>query len=172
MLRRLRENGPVLLVPAAWTLATLGHAGAVETRTVFIAHLVMDAVLLAFAALSWSDMAAGTLRVWRSVLVAGLAVTLAGTVGFLLSPPNSTLLGGTVLGWMLLPAAGLWLTGRDVPAGEAPRVYTAGAALSLLGVVAYLPAFLGFLGVEAMLVGLTLTNLGQTAGIANAVYQY
>ena len=78
MLRRLRENGPVVLVPAAWTLATLGHAGAVETRTVFVAHLVMDAVLLAFAALSWSDMAEGTLRVWRTVLVVGLGVTLAG----------------------------------------------------------------------------------------------
>ena len=172
MLRRLRENGPVLLVPAAWTLATLGHAGLVETRTVFIAHLVMDVVLIAFAGLSWSDMAEGTLRVWRTVLVAGLGVTLVGTVGFLLTPPNSTLLAVAVVGWMLLPAAGLWLTGRDVPAGEAPRVYTAGAVLSLLGAVVYLPAFLGFLSIEAFLLALTLTNVGQTAGIANAVYQY
>jgi hypothetical protein len=172
MLGRLRENGPVVLVPAAWTLATVGHAGLVEARTVFVAHLVMDAVLLAFAGLSWSDMAEGTLRVWRTVLVAGLGVTLVGTVGFLFSPPNSALLAAAVVGWMLLPAGGLWLTGRAVPAGEAPLIYTVGAVLSLLGAVVYLPAVFGYLSLDAMLVGLTLTNLGQTAGIANAVYRY
>jgi hypothetical protein len=169
----LRENGPVVLVPAAWTLATVGHAGLVEPRTVFIAHLVMDVVLVAFAGLSWSEMAEGTLLVWRRVLVGGLGVTLLGTAGFLVGGPTAdALFAATVVGWMLLPAAGLLLTGRAVPASEAAWVYTAGAGLSAVGAVVYVVGVVGVGGTVALLAGLSLTNLGQTAGIANAVYQY
>ena len=171
MLRRLRENGPVVLVPLAWTFATAAHLELIAVHTVLIGHLVMDAVLVAFAALSWADMRDGVLLAWKVVLLVGLAVTLLGTVVLFAAPGATPLLRVTVLGWMLVPAAGLAYTGRNVAPDAAPRVYTAGAALSVVGAVAYLaapPLATGALAVG----GLVLVNVGQTAGIVNAVYQY
>lgn len=170
MLRRLRENGPVVLVPLAWTFVTAAHADLVATRPLLIAHLVMDTLLVTFAALSWSDMTTGVLRVWRTVIVVGLGLTLAGTAGLLATPMVDPLLALAVVGWMLLPAAGLAYTGRAVT--EWPRVYLVGAGLSALGAVVYVAAPLLPGGAPATLVGLTLVNVGQTAGIVAAVLAY
>jgi len=169
MLRQLRESGPVVLVPLAWTFATAAHMELLALRTVLIAHLVMLTIIAAFTALSWREMTEGVLLVWKRVLLAGFAVTLGGTVGLLASPPLTALLSLTIVGWMLVPAAGLAYTGRNVD--RHPRVYTAGAALSGLGVASYT---LGLgVGVAVLPVaGLTLANVGQTAGIAAAVYDY
>ena len=169
MLCRLRENGPVVLVPLAWTFATAAHLGLLADRTVLIAHLVMLIIIAAFTLLSWREMTDGVLLVWKRVLVVGFAVTLAGTAGLLADPPLTGLLGTAIVGWMLAPAAGLAYTGRHVD--RHPQVYTAGAALSGLGIVSYT---LGLgLGVAALpVVGLTLANVGQTAGIVAAVYDY
>lgn len=169
MLRRLRENGPVLLVPLAWTFATAAHLDLLALRTVLIAHLVMDTIIAAFAVLSWREMRAGILLAWRRVLVVGLGVTLVGTAGLLTTPPSVPLLVGTVVGWMLVPAAGLVYTGRHID--RHPRVYTVGGALSVVGAVAYL-AGVGGTVPALVLVGLSLTNVGQTAGIVAAVYDY
>lgn len=75
MFRRFRENGPVVLVPLAWTFATAAHAGYLAEHTVLVAHVVMDVILVAFAALSWGDMRTGVLRTWKLVLLVGLAFT-------------------------------------------------------------------------------------------------
>lgn len=172
MLRRLRENGPVVLVPAAWTVVTAAHLDLVGTHPLFVAHVVMDVVLVAFAALSWDDMRAGVLRVWRNVLLVGLALTLSGTAGFLVDAGADPLFAVAVVGWMVVPAAGLWYTGREVPADEAPRAYTAGAALSALGAVAYVAALVVPAAAAGTAVGLGLVGVGQTLGIAAAVVQY
>ena len=171
MLRRLRENGPVLLVPLAWTFAAAAHLELLSVRAVLIGHVVMDVVLVGFAALSWADMRQGVLLAWKVVLLVGLGFTLLGTAALVASPGNTALFRVTILGWMLVPAAGLVYTGRHVEAGTAPWVYTAGAGLSGLGAAAYLvgsPLVVGSLGV----LGLALVGIGQTAGIVNAVYQY
>ena len=162
MLRRLRENGPVVLVPLAWSFVTAAHLGAVARRTLLIAHLVMATLLLAFAALSWTDMREGALLVWRRVIVVGFVFTVAGAAGLVLS--DRRLLWVAVVGWMLLPAAGLWDTGRR---GARPaRAYLAGGACSALGTVVYV---LGPNGSAATLAGLALVGVGQTAGIVAAV---
>jgi len=169
MLRRLRENGPVVLVPLAWTFATAAHLDLLASRTVLIAHLVMDTLIAIFTVLSWREMTDGVLLVWRRVLVAGLGITLAGTAALLATPPIGPLLSATVVGWMLVPAAGLVATGRLVD--RHPRAYTVGGALSGLGALAYVGGVSG--AVAALtLAGLTLTNVGQTAGIVAAVYDY
>jgi hypothetical protein len=171
MLRRLRENGPVLLVPLAWTFATAAHLELLAVGTALVGHLVMDVVLVAFAALSWREMREGVLLAWKAVLLVGLGFTLLGTATLFLAPGATALLRATVLGWMLVPAAGLAYTGRHVAPDRAPRVYTVGAGLSVLGAAAYLAA--PVLGPDALApVGLGLVGAGQTAGIANAVYQY
>jgi hypothetical protein len=162
MLRRLRENGPVVLVPLAWSFVTAAHLGAVARRTLLIAHLVMATLLLAFAALSWTDMREGALLVWRRVIVVGFVFTVAGAAGLVLS--DRRLLWVAVVGWMLLPAAGLWDTGRR---GARPaRAYLAGGACSALGAVVYV---VGPNGSAATLAGLALVGIGQTAGIVAAV---
>ncbi len=178
MFRRLRENGPGLLVPLAWTFVTTAHLGLVTTRSLLIAHLVMDTLLVAFAVLSWSDMQTGVLRAWLGVIVAGFGVTVVGTASFLVSGPVATTQTVTamqtvaVVGWMLLPGVALLYTGRAVPSDEADWVYTVGGVASLLGAVVYV----GWLAVAGttvgLVVGLTLANLGQTAGILDAVWQY
>jgi len=169
MLRRLRENGPVVLVPLAWTFATAAHLGLLAVRTVLIAHLVMLTIIAVFTVLSWREMTDGVLLVWKRVLLVGFVVTLVGTAGLLADPPLTGLLSTTIVGWMLVPAAGLAYTGQNVD--RHPRVYTVGAALSGVGIAAYV---LGLgLAVDALPVaGLTLTNVGQTAGIVAAVYDY
>ncbi|WP_049935236.1 hypothetical protein [Haloplanus natans] len=162
MLRRLRENGPVVLVPLAWSFVAAAHFGFVARRTLLVAHVVMATLLLAFAVLSWTDMRAGALLVWRRIIVAGFAFTVAGAVGLVLS--STPLLWVAAVGWMLLPAAGLWDTGRR---GARPaRAYYAGGAVSALGAVAYV---VGPNGSMATLAGLALVGVGQTAGIVAAV---
>lgn len=170
MLRRLRENGPVVLVPLAWTFAAVAHLDLVTLRTVLIAHLVMDAILVVFTVASWTEMTEGVLWVWRTVLLLGLGLTLAGTAGLLATPPIEPLLSLTVIGWMVVPAAGLAYTGANVAA--APRVYTVGAALSAAGAVVYAAGVLSDPSGIAVVTGLGLAGLGQTAGIGNAVAQY
>jgi len=169
----IRENAPVLLVPLAWTFATVAHLDMVTVRTALIAHVVMDVIIVAFTALSWSDMSEGVLRAWRAVLLVGLGLTLVGTAALAMTPRSQTVLAGTVVGGMVVPAAGLAYTGEHVAPETAPRVYTAGAVLSVLGAVVYVGWFLGVVPATTTLVGgLTLVNLGQTAGIVNAVVQY
>lgn len=188
--RRFREKGPVVLVPLAWSFATAAHLGRLETRTVLIAHLVMDAILATFAATSWSEMTEGVLRAWKLVLLVGLGFTLSGTAALLGTPEasedapsensasvetrstNERALALTVLSWMLLPAAGLAYTGLRVEENEAPRVYLAGTVLSGFSALAYVSAPSDSPADARRLLGLALANVGQTAGIVNAVYQY
>jgi hypothetical protein len=161
--RRLRANGPVVLVPLAWAFVTAAHVDLVARRTLLIVHVVMATLLLAFAALSWADMRTGALRVWWRLVVAGFVLTVAGAVGLVLSAER--LLWTAVVGWMLLPAAGLWDTGRR---GATPaRAYLAGGALSGLGAAAYVLGAVA--GEVATLAGLLLVGGGQTLGIVAAV---
>jgi hypothetical protein len=185
--RRLRENGPGALVPLAWSFAVAAHLGLLADRTVLIAHLVMDSILASFAAASWSEMTEGVLRAWKLVLLVGLGVTLLGTAALLgrsedpsfevtastgTKSGNEAALALTVVAWMLVPAAGLAYTGLRVEESEAPRVYLAGAVLSALGGLAYASAPSDTPAALRKLLGLTLANVGQTAGIVNAIYQY
>jgi len=169
MLRDFRENGPVVLVPLAWTFATAAHVDLLALRTVLSAHLVMDAIIAAFTVLSWREMTDGVLLAWRRVLLVGLVVTLAGTGGLLADPPITPVLTGTVVGWMLIPAAGLAYTGRHVD--RRPFAYTVGAALSVVGTVAYVGG-VAVAGMLFVLLGLGLVAVGQTAGIVAAVYDF
>lgn len=178
MLRQLRETGPVVLVPLAWTFAGAAHLRLLEPRTVLVAHLVMDVLLFAFAVLSWGDMRDHpVLRAWLVVIVVGLGITLVGTYA-LATDGNETLLRATVFGWMVVPAVALVYTGRAIPVDEAPRVYTLGGVLSVLGALAFLDATLAgplsslLVGSDPTLVALALVGAGQTAGIVNAVVQY
>ncbi|MFW6265468.1 MAG: hypothetical protein ACOC2A_01695 [Halanaeroarchaeum sp.] len=169
MLRRLRENGPVVLVPLAWTFAIAAHRDLLSIRTVLIAHLVMDVILIAFTALSWRDMAEGVLLTWRRVLVAGTVVTLAGTAALLADPVVEPVLVGVVVAWLAIPAAGLADTGRRVEIY--PRAYLAGAALAGIGTVLYVVGVSnGSLTVTTA--GLVVGGLGQTLGIVAAVVGY
>jgi len=130
---------------------------------------VMDAIIATFTVLSWREMREGVLLVWRRVLVVGLGVTLVGTGALLADPPVEVLLSATVVGWMLVPAAGLVATGRRID--RRPRAYTLGGALSAVGAAVYVGGVAGPLS-TLVLAGLTMANAGQTAGIVAAVYDY
>lgn len=173
MLRRLRENGPVVLVPLAWSFATAAHLDAVSTYTALVAHVVMAALLAAFAVLSWRDMGSGVLRTWRTVVAVGFVVTLVGTAGIAWSLP-SVLLAGTVLAWMLVPGVGLLLTGKAVEdvADADPRPYAGGGALSVLGAAFYAWWFLTDGATATLLLSMGLVGVGQTVGIVDAVVRH
>ncbi|MEF8757751.1 MAG: hypothetical protein V5A33_05910, partial [Halobacteriales archaeon] len=107
MLRRLRENGPAVLVPAIWTVVTGAHLGPGSEHTLLVAHVVMSALLVTFVGLSWGDMETGVLRAWRLVILAGVPPALAGTAGLAATPNVDALLWSAVLGWMVVPGPAL-----------------------------------------------------------------
>jgi hypothetical protein len=169
MLDSLRAYGPVVLVPLAWTFVTAAHLGVVGTHPVFVAHVVMVAVLAGFAALSWDEMSDGLLRRWRTVVVAGIPVTLLGLASFFVSSGVDALRTAAVVGWMLLPAYGLSETASSVPREHAPGVYLAATALSGAGAVVYLASVAAPEDAAVVAaIALTMVNLGQSASIANA----
>jgi hypothetical protein len=167
----LRENGPIVLVPAAWTVAGAAHAGVVSGRTFLIAHAVMAAVLFVFPVVSWNEMKEGVLRVWRTVLVVGFFITVSGAAGLYGVHGEEILLGVSLYGWMLLPAAGLAYTARE---SDAPHASAFGAALSLVGAALYaVGVTASVIGVpHAALLAIAVVGIGQTVGIADAVYRY
>lgn len=168
MFRPLRENGPAVLVPAAWFVVVATVLDIVSLRALFVAHAVMSVLLVAFAVTSWRDMADGVLRVWRLVLVAGTPVTFAGVAGFLTrgSIPSSALLALSLFGWMLLPAAGFLYTAQRVEAGS--RVYEFGVVCCVAGAI----VVGGGPSTTWTVVGLALVGIGQTAGILDATLRY
>lgn len=168
MFPRLRAQGPAVLVPLAWLLVGLAHFDVVTERTVLIFHVVAAVLIAAFATLSWDEMETGVLRIWRDILLVGLLLTVGGIVGLLYAPLRVPFLTTTLLGWMAVPAAGLYYTGKHVPAGQ--WVYTVGAVLSVLGAAVYAGAL--FPPAEtALLAGIGLALVGQTSGIVQAVRQ-
>jgi hypothetical protein len=168
--RSLRENGPALLVPAAWLVVAATTLDVVSTHALFVAHVVMSALLVAFVAASWRDMASGVLRAWKLVILAGTPVTLAGVAGFLAlgAPeiPPTALLAVSLYGWALLPAAGFAYTGRRVETGA--RIYAAGVACCVVGAVAVAVAP----SATWTAIGLAVVGIGQTAGILDATLRY
>ena len=169
--RSLRENGPALLVPAAWTVAAATVLGVVSTRALFVAHVVMSALLVAFVAASWRDMASGVLRAWKLVIVAGTPVTLAGVAGFLLlgsdaGTASTAFLALSLYGWALLPAAGFAYTARRVEAGA--LIYAVGVVCCVAGAIAVAAAP----SPTWTALGLAVVGVGQTAGILDATLRY
>ena len=172
MLRKLRETGPVLLVPLAWTFATAAHLELLATRTVLVGHVVMAVLLFGFAALSYRDMRVHpVLRAWLAVIVAGFGVTLVGTYA-LWAGGDPTLTAFTVAGWMVLPALALLYTGWVLPAEERAGSYTLGGVLSGLGTLLFVANVALFASSGATLAALALVGVGQTLGIAVAVLEY
>lgn len=165
MLRRLRETGPVGLVPLAWTFAIAAHNEVLGLQPVRIGHIVMSVLLLLFAILSWRDMTDGALLTWRRVIVVGFLITATGTAALFVEPPVEPVLAGVVCGWLVLPGLGLLDTGRRV--AVYPRVYFAGGTLSLLGALVYAGGVV--VGEPAVVTtGLGVGGMGQTAGIVAA----
>lgn len=171
MIQLLRENGPALLVPAAWTVVAATVLGIVSVHALFVAHVVMSLLLVAFVVASWDDMAGGVLRAWKLVILAGTPVTLAGAVGFLFAGglaglPADAFLAVALYGWILLPVPAFIYTGlRDETAA---RVYYVAAACSVAGAVG---VALAGLPVEVA-AGLLVVGAGQTMGIVAATVLY
>ncbi len=164
MFRSLRENGPALLVPAAWTVAGGAVAGLVSTHALFVAHVVMSVLLVAFAVASRREMATGVLAGWLRVILAGTPVTLAGVAGFLLG--SDPLLAIALYGWAVLPAVGFVYTARRVTTGRG--IYAAGAGCCVVGVAGLALAST----TTGAVLAIGLVGVGQTAGILDATLRY
>lgn len=168
MLSELRDLGPVGLVPAAWLAAAASIRGLLGTDGMLIAHAVMATFIAAFAVTGWSAMSEGAFRAWRTVLVVGLPVTLAGLAGFFVPGPTQLLFSVSLVGWMLLPAAGLAYTASELPAAR--LLYLGTAALSASGAAVAVGGLV--LPDEALLLaGIALVGIGQTIAIADASYR-
>ncbi|WP_049908668.1 MULTISPECIES: hypothetical protein [Halorubrum] len=174
----LRENGPALLVPAAWGVAAGAVLGVVSGRALFVAHVVMSVLLVGFVAASWRDMATGVLRAWKLVILAGTPVTLAGVAGFLAldgtvpalaaALPADAALAVAFYGWMLLPAPAFVYTGLRDSSTSRSTIHHAAAACSVAG--AGVAALAG--SATGTVAGVALVGVGQTAGILAATALY
>ena len=165
--RPIRENGPARLVPAAWTVVAGAVAGIVSEHALFVAHVVMSALLVGFVAASWNEMSSGTLRAWKLVILAGTPATIAGVLGFLalngtIGLPAEPLLALALYAWILLPAVGLIYTGRR--AEETALAYDVGGVCSLAGAVG---VTLAAAPIEVV-AGIGVVGVGQTMGIVAA----
>ena len=169
MFRRVRETGPALLIPAAWGFVTAAHLGIITTHPIFVMHVVMSALLVAFAATSWREMGSGVLRAWRTVILVGTPFAIAGLAGFLVSTGSWALFSFALSGWMLLPAVGFVYTARHV--SEGGWVYAASAAGCLLGAIVYAVG-IGIAWDAGLVVGLLVVGAAQTVGILDAVLRY
>lgn len=168
MLAQIRDLGPVVLVPAAWIAAAASVRGLLGAEGMLIAHGVMATFIAAFAATGWTAMSEGAFRAWRLVMVVGLPVTLAGLAGFFVSPAERLLFGVSLIGWMVLPAAGLAYTAGELPAAR--QLYLSTAVLSAAGAAVALGGLL--LDAETtLLAGIAVAGIGQTIGIADASYR-
>ena len=167
MLRTIRERGPALLVPLAWTAVGAAQFELVSPRSIFIAHLVMAGFISFFLLTGWAEMSTGALAGWRAVMVVGLGVTLAGIAGFLVTTASTVFLTTSLVGWMILPAVGLAYTGRLLD--QAATIYLASAALSGIGAVTFI---FSLLGVGPGVVSILLVGVGQTVGIVDAVVRF
>lgn len=170
---RITDLAPAGLVPAAWLVTAGAHRGAVSERTLLIALVVMDVLLAAFIVAGAAEMTGPVLRLWRLVLFAGLPLTVAGTVGLWLSPPNGALLGVSLYGWMLVPGAAYLRTGTLVADAPFRQVYLFAGMLSLAGAVVYAAAAANGIGAGAawLLVGLAGVGVGQSVGMVTAAVQ-
>ena len=165
MFGTLRRFGPVVLIPAAWIAAGAATVGILQREGMLIAHLVMVGFIIFFLGTGWDRMDRGALRAWRAVLLAGLGLTLAGVAGFVGPVSGAALLGVSLVGWMVLPAAGLAYTARELP--EAAIVYAGGAAAALLGAVVFVWT-LASTGEPLVWPSVGLVTIGHTAGIVDA----
>ncbi|KPN29395.1 hypothetical protein SY89_00108 [Halolamina pelagica] len=158
MLRRLRATAPAALVPLAWGFAAATHTELLTAHTVFVGHVVMTTLLIAFAGLSWREMRTDpVLRVWLAVIVAGIPVTLAGAYGVATGKPLGFRLA--VFGWMLLPALALVPIAHRVGGADGlDRRYTLAMGLAALGAFVFLIG-----GSSLVLTAITLVAVGQTS---------
>jgi hypothetical protein len=168
MLGEIRDLGPVVLVPAAWIAAAASVRGLLGADGMLIAHCVMATFIAFFAVTGWTAMSEGAFRAWRLVLLVGLPVTLAGLAGFLVSSVDRLLFGVSLIGWMVLPAAGLAYTARELPAAR--TIYLGTAALSAAGAAVATGGFLSETE-SLLLVGIAIVGIGQTIGIGDASYR-
>jgi hypothetical protein len=168
VLGEIRDLGPVVLVPAAWIAAAASVRGPLGSDGMLIAHGVMAAFIASFAVTGWTAMAGGAFRAWRIVMIVGLPVTLAGFAGFFLSSFDRVLFSISLIGWMVLPAAGLVYTARELPAAR--WLYLSAGALSAAGAVVAVVGLFG--GTEILVfVAIAIVGVGQAVGIADASYR-
>lgn len=160
----LRRFGPVVLIPAAWLAAGAAVVGALRSDGMLIAHLVMVGFIGFFLVTGWGQMDHGALRAWRAVLLAGGGLTLVGVAGFVGPVAGPVPLGVSLVGWMVLPAAGLAYTARELP--DAAFVYAGGAALAALGAAVFVAT--AATGTPAVWPSVGLVTVGHTAGIVDA----
>lgn len=167
--RLFTDFGPAVMVPAAWAVT----AGAVATplvtdRTVLIALVVMDLLLVGFALAARGAMTGPVLGAWRRVLLGGLAANLVGTAALAVDP-DGPLVALPLYAWMVLPAAGFVRTRARVAARGPRRVYLAAAVLSAGGALLHALAPVAPAGTDAVrLAALLGVGAGQTLGIVTA----
>ncbi len=156
---------PVLLVPAAWTLAALaGHTTLVASDALAVALGVMTVFFAVFVA--HPEMRGPVLGAWRRVIAVGMVVTAAGLVDQLSPAVTSTHLA-VVAVWLAAPVYGLVATGRALGL----RRYRLFAAASFAGAALLVVSAAPAVPAPAGLVGIAVGGAGQTASVADAVWR-
>lgn len=168
---RATDLAPAGLVPAAWLVTVGAHASVVSARTLFVALVVMDVLLVAFFLAGRAEMTGPVLRVWLGVLVAGLAVNLVGTADMAFDPTTNPVLPVTLYGWMVFPGLAYLHTGRLVSRRPYREIYAGAGALSLVGAAVYAAAHAGPLVASGLLWGLAIVGVGQSVGMVTAAAQ-
>lgn len=167
----LLRYGPVILVPAAWTVVAMSHFERLfGTYELLIAHVVMVTLMILFMIAGWKQMESNVLRIWRNLILIGIPATVSGVLGLSVLQNIEFLNFLSIFYWMVSPGIALILTGRFESVFD--RTYRLAGALSVLGAVFYiLPYFTGVNRLSMVMVSIVAVGTGQTLGIILAAYQ-
>lgn len=156
----IRELGPVVLIPAAWTLTflTAVYPG-VDTYWIEHMHYFMILFLAGFTVTSWRQMDRAVLSTWRWVIAIGLVPTVAGAVSFSFDTFDGVLAGFALLYWLVAPGIAAHYT-SDRMAGYGTQYRAVGYAGVTAGLLYSLGILLGsdpfrVLGIATALVSQT-----------------
>ncbi|RXK49476.1 hypothetical protein [Halorientalis pallida] len=168
----LKDVGPAGLVPAAWVFAAAAVLGLITARTVLIAMVVMDVLLVTFFLTTLSEMNGPVLGAWQRVLAVGAVVNILGTVDLVVTPEADPLSALALYAWIVLPGAAYVRTWAAMSGPTYRHVYLVGAALSLVGLGLFAAGGATLLDDATVAVaGLAVVGVGQTAGIVTAALQ-
>lgn len=107
----IRELGPVILIPAAWTLTFLTVVTpGVDTYWIEHMHYFMLLFLAGFIVTSWQKMDTEVLSTWRWVIAIGLIPTAAGAASFAFDSFDSLLASLSLLYWLVSPGIAAYYT--------------------------------------------------------------
>lgn len=165
-MKSIRKYVPTILIPFAWAVALPQARRYIMESGVLVMHVVMIGFLTFFLITGWQKMNdESVLNFWKWVIFLGLIPTFCGLIG-VAAYQQSSLIMIDILGWAILPTAGMTYTGYIIQ-DKGQYIYYLSSVLSFVGVIILFLVL--YKSLQNPSVGIALVCAGHTMGIIEAV---